>query len=89
LRAGDLPAGSDQPSAEAADRAVSVVIYGNRAQVNIASAVASGDGSHSVSVDAGVRGGRSRIKAVVYGLVSVATIVAALVAIAQWQGWNF
>jgi len=84
----DLPTGSDQPSAEAADRAVGVVIHGDHARVNIASAVAGDQANQSVRIDD--RGHRSegRSRALIYA-ASIATIVGVLVAIAQWQGWRF
>lgn len=47
----NTPASEDVPTGEAADRAVSVVIYGGNPSVNVSAALASGSGAHQVNAE--------------------------------------
>jgi hypothetical protein len=86
MRAG-MPESAEGPSAEVANHAVNVVVNGKGARVNVTAAQASGSGSHQVHVDASEPHGRSRWWALGAVIVGIATVVGALVATAQWQGW--
>jgi hypothetical protein len=85
MRAGTSDAG-ELPSREVAAQAVNVAVYGNKARVNVASSQISGGGSHDVKVTQPADGRSIWVK-VGAGVVGLATVVGALVAVATWQGW--
>jgi hypothetical protein len=87
MRAG-MPASADAPSAAVADQAVSVVVHGRGARVNVTSAHASGSGSHEVQAAPVPEADRSRWKTVGALVVGTATLIGALIALAEWQGWG-
>lgn len=86
MRAG-MPTDGGVPTAALADQAVSVVVHGRGARINVTSAQAEGEGSHHVqaSMASDSKHGWRRIGAFCVG---AATILAALMAFAQWQGWG-
>jgi hypothetical protein len=86
MRAG-TPDAVDTPSADVADHAVNLAVYGRGNRINVTSAQASGAGAHRVSV-APARAKRSRWRTIGAAAVGLATIAGVLVAIAAWQGWG-
>jgi len=86
MRAG-MPEASETPSADVADQAVNVVVHGRSARVNVTNAQASGDGSHQV-IGLPATEDPPRWRRVGTFIVGFATIGAAAIALAQWQGWG-
>jgi len=88
MRAG-MPDTEDLPSAELADQAVNLVVHGRGHRINVTTAQSAGSGSHTTQATPAVddTGWTSRrIGALVVG---AATVVGAIIAILQWQGWGF
>ena len=88
MRAG-MPENAELPSAEIADQAVNVAVYGRKARVNVHSAQASGSGTHSVSTGPSPSDHDVSWRRVGAIFVGVATVAGTLIALAQWQGWGF
>lgn len=86
MRAG-MPDAAELPSAEVADQAVNLVLHGRGARINIAQA--SGSGSHEVRATPVESESRSPWRKIGAAAVGLATIAAAAIALAQWQGWGF
>ena len=82
-----MPGEADVPSASVADNAVSIVIHGGSPRVSVASAQASGTGSHTVTTatEPNTRGTWTRVGGFVVG---AAIVLGTLVTIALWQDWN-
>jgi hypothetical protein len=87
MRAG-MPNTVDVPSAEVADQAVNVAVYGDKTRVTVASAKATGDGAHHVHAAPPEAEGRPLWWTIGAAAGGVATIAGALIAFAQWQGWG-
>jgi len=85
MRAG-TPTDAEAPSGAVADHAVDVVVHGRSARINVTSASASGDGARTVLATPSPPE-HSRWRRVGAFVVGIATVVAAVVALAQWQGW--
>lgn len=79
-----MPGSADRPTAAMADQAVHVAVHGDKARISVTAAQTVGEGH---SVDAGPGEGRSRLWKVGALLVGAATVAAALIGLAQWQGW--
>ena len=88
MRAG-MPENAELPSAEIADQAVNVAVYGRKARVNVHSAHASGSGTQSVSTGPSPSDHDVSWRRVGAIFVGVATVAGTLIALAQWQGWGF
>lgn len=87
MRAG-MPETADKPSAAVADHAVNVVVHGHEARVSVNAAQASGGGTHQVTATPSASPSRSPWRRVGALTVGIATIIGALIALAQWQGWG-
>ena len=85
IRAG-LPGPDAEPDRNLADRAVNVVIYGDRNRIELKStAVSSGDG---VAVAAEVAAQpESRARRIMWWVVGIAGVVAAVVGVFTWHPW--
>ena len=88
IRAG-MSDSADTPSADVADRAVSVAVYGRGARVSVNSAQASGSGLNQLVVAPAARERRHPIFTVGAALVGLATVAGTVVGVLQWQGWGF
>ena len=85
MRAG-TPDDAEAPSQAIADQAVNVVVRGIGARVNVTAASASGAGAHTVSAAPSPRD-HSPWRRTGAFVVGIATVIAAVVTVAQWQGW--
>ena len=83
LRAG-MSGGTALPDSELANRAVSVVIHGDKNRVTLSQAVAQGEGS--VSASAG-ESKESRLRTGMFWAGGIATVAAAVIALLVWHPW--
>ena len=79
---------ADVPTAAVADQAVSVVVHGRGARVNVTSARVTGSGGNAMHASSVPDAGHSMWRKVGGVIVGLATIAAAVIALAQWQGWG-
>jgi hypothetical protein len=83
LRAG-VGRGHAIPDKELTDRAVSIVIYGDKNRVEVAHAVADAGGTAKINA---APEGDSRARTIMYWAGGVATVVAAVIAFLVWHPW--
>jgi hypothetical protein len=83
MRAG-VGRGHAVPGKELADRAVRIVIHGDRNRVEVAQAVAATGGTAEVNV---ASDGESRARKVMYWAGGLATVAAAVIALLVWHPW--
>lgn len=83
-----MPDSDDTPSAAVADQAVNVAVHGKHSRVKVTAAQARDSGSHEVHSGGGALQGGSPWRRIGAALVGVATIIGAIIALAQWQGWG-
>ena len=87
MRAATPHAAAKRRSAAVADQAVSLVVHGRGARINVAQA--SGGGSHEVTSGAAPSEDGFPWRKIGAAAVGLATIAAAMIALAEWQGWAF
>mgnify|MGYP001476251685 CR=1 FL=1 len=83
-----MPASAESPSADIADQAVNIAVRGRGARITLNAPQIHGDGTIDMGVRSSGRERRSIWWKVGGMVVGVATILGAVAAIAQWQGWG-
>lgn len=83
LRAG-VGAGHAVPDKDLTDRAVNIVIYGDRNRVEVAHAVADAGGTAEINIPSD---SESKAKSIMYWAAGVATVGAAVIALLVWHPW--
>ncbi|MGD0985468.1 MAG: hypothetical protein ABSA65_16900 [Acidimicrobiales bacterium] len=83
MRAG-LGKGSDLPDKDLADRAVNIVINGDRNRVEVANAVADTGGIASVASAAQ----ESKSRRIMFWVAGGATVIAAIIGLLEWHPWH-
>jgi hypothetical protein len=83
LRAG-IGGGSTVPDKALTDRAVNIVIYGDRNRVDVAQAVAEAGGRAEVQ---SATGKESKGRVILVWAVGIATVVGAVIALLVWHPW--
>lgn len=83
LRAG-IGSGDTVPDKDLTDRAVNIVIYGDKNRVQVAHAVADTGGTAEVNA---VPEGESKARTIMYWVAGVATVAGAVIALLVWRPW--